>query len=113
MYSKFQLHECSGPYVVHIFDKIIQYVLHIFNNGIGCNVYFLQSFCKFSTSGTRKLAPPKKRACQLTCTIKNLTCSVTCEEKSHTSIDTLGIETTRTTRHVTLKKHYGKNVEVD
>ena len=32
--------------------------------------------------------------------------SVTCEEQNHSSIDTLQIETTRTTRHVTSRWHF-------
>ena len=39
----------------------------------------------------------------MTRTIKILTCSVTCEEKIHTLIDTLEIGMTHTTRHVTLR----------
>ena len=57
------------------------------------NVYFWQSFWHLTC---------KKNACQLTCIIQNLTCSVTCEEENHTSKS----ERTRTTRYVTLRWHF-------
>ena len=48
----------------------------------------------------------KTNAHQLTCKLWNLTCSLTCEEKNHKSNDTLEIEMTCTTKHVTLRWHF-------
>ena len=76
-------------------------------------VHFWQSFCKFLTFDTQKIAR------QLTCTILNLACSTTCEEKkqNHAWIDTLEFEKTR---HILLDipKNWGDilnewNVDVD
>ena len=71
---------------------------------VGLAVYSWQSFCEFLIFDTQKFAQ-NWNAHQLTRTIQNLTCSATCEENNHTSIDTTQIEMTRTTRHVTLKWH--------
>ena len=72
---------------------------------VGSTVYFWQSFCKFLIFDTQKLAK-KETTHQLTRTTWIWTCTVTCEEKNHTSIDTLKIEMARTTRHVTLRWHF-------
>ena len=66
---------------------------------------FWQSFCNFLTFHTQKLAQIWN-ARQLTHTIQNLTCSMTRKKKSHTSINTLKIETTHTTKHVTSRWHF-------
>ena len=68
-------------------------------------LYFLPKNYKFWTFEPQSLLQTTN-ACQLTCTIYDLTCSVTCKKNPHTSIDTLDIEMTRTTRHVTLRWHF-------
>jgi hypothetical protein len=75
----------------------------------GTSVYVWQGFASFFTFNTQKLAPrknkkeqfkkEKKLARQLTRKIWKLTCIVTCEEKKHTSIDTLEIEMACITMH--------------
>ena len=63
---------------------------------------FLTKFLQVFDIDTQKIAH-EKNACQLSRPIQNWTCSVTCEEKNHTSLDIIEIEMTRTTRCVTLK----------
>ena len=66
------------------------------------NVYFLQFFCKFLIFDMSKLG--QFRFWHIVWLVK---------KKNHTSIDTLPIDMTCTTRHMTLRWHFRKNVDVN